>query len=151
MQKTYSAKPLELERTWWLVDANGKTLGRIASEIANVLRGKSKPQFTSHVDCGDFVIVVNAEKLVVSGSKRKSKLYHRHSGYPGGMRVVTYNEMQERRPGKVLEIAVKGMLPKTSLGREQLTKLHVYAGPEHPHSAQKPVQYVSPVKNEVVS
>jgi len=151
MQKTYSAKPLELERKWWLVDASGKTLGRIASEIANVLRGKNKPQFTSHVDCGDFVIVVNAERLVVSGSKRKSKLYHRHSGYPGGMKVVTYNEMQERRPGKVLEIAVKGMLPKTSLGREQLTKLHIYAGSEHPHAAQKPVQYISPVKNEVVS
>jgi large subunit ribosomal protein L13 len=151
MQKTYSAKPLELERTWWLVDATGKTLGRLSTEIANLLRGKNKPQFTSHIDSGDFVIVVNAEKIVVTGAKRTQKLYHRHSGYPGGMRVVTFREMQERRPGKVLEIAVKGMLPKTSLGRAQLTKLHVYAGTEHPHSAQKPVEYTSPAKEEVVS
>jgi large subunit ribosomal protein L13 len=144
--KTYSAKPLELERTWWLIDAEGKTLGRISTEIANLLRGKNRPQYTPHVDSGDFVIVVNVDKVKVSGNKRNAKLYHRHSGYPGGMKVVTFRQMQERSPGKVLEIAVKGMLPKTTLGRAQFGKLHVYAGPEHPHSAQKPVPYVSKVE-----
>jgi large subunit ribosomal protein L13 len=142
MKKTYSAKPLELERAWWVIDAEGETLGRVATEIANLLRGKGKPQFTTHIDTGDFVIVVNADKIKVTGKKFTAKLYRRHTHYPGGLRTVTFREMQERRPGKVLEIAVKGMLPRTSLGRVQFGKLHVYAGGEHPHVAQKPVPYV---------
>lgn len=147
--KTYSAKPLELERTWWLIDAEGQTLGRLASTIANLLRGKHKPQFTPNVDSGDFVVVINADKVRVTGKKltggrdKGAKLYHRHSGYPGGMRVVTMSEMLERRPHKVLEIAVKGMLPHTSLGRQQYTKLKVYAGAEHPHAAQQPKVFES--------
>ena len=140
--KTYSAKPLELERTWWVLDAEGKTLGHVAIEVANLLRGKGKPQFTTHVDTGDFVIVVNADKIRVTGQKFTDKLYRRHTSYPGGLRTVTFREMQERRPGKVIEIAVKGMLPHNSLGRAQFNKLFVYAGLEHPHAAQKPVPYV---------
>lgn len=139
--KTYSAKPLELERTWWVLDAEGKTLGHVAIEVANLLRGKGKPQYTTHVDTGDFVVVVNADKIRVTGQKFTDKLYRRHTSYPGGLRTVTFREMQERRPGKVVEIAVKGMLPHNSLGRAQFNKLFVYAGSEHPHSAQKPVPY----------
>ena len=139
--KTYSAKPLELERVWWVIDAEGMTLGRLSAEIAKLLRGKHKPQFTPHIDTGDFVIVINADKVKVTGKKMTDKLYHRHSHYPGGMRVVTFRDMLEHRPAKPIEIAVKGMLPHTSLGRQQFTKLFVYSGAEHPHAAQKPVPY----------
>jgi large subunit ribosomal protein L13 len=136
--KTYSAKPGEITREWYLVDAEGKTLGRLATQIADALRGKRKPEYTPHIDTGDFVIVVNAEKISVTGAKRTEKLYHRHSGYPGGMRTRTLNDMLERRPEEVIRLAVKGMLPRNRLARKQLTKLKVYAGPDHPHSAQKP-------------
>ena len=136
--KTYSAKPGEIQRDWVLVDAEGKTLGRLATQIADTLRGKQKPQYTPHVDTGDFVIVVNAEKIQVTGNKLDQKRYYRHSGYPGGLRSRTLREQLERRPTEVLRVAVKGMLPKNRLARQQLTKLKIYAGPEHPHEAQNP-------------
>jgi large subunit ribosomal protein L13 len=136
--KTYSAKPGEITREWYLVDAEGKTLGRLATQIADTLRGKRKPQFTPHVDTGDFVIVVNAEKIQVTGNKLDQKRYYRHSGYPGGIRSRTLREQLERRPTEVLRVAVKGMLPKNRLARQQITKLKIYAGPEHPHEAQNP-------------
>ena len=136
--KTYSAKPGEVARKWWIVDADGKNLGRLASEISIVLRGKNKPQYTPHVDTGDFVVVVNAEKIAVTGNKLDGKVYYRHSGYPGGLKSRTLGEMLERRPSEVLRKAVKGMLPKNRLAARQLTKLKIYAGPEHPHAAQKP-------------
>ena len=136
--KTYNAKPGEITRDWYVVDADGKTLGRLATAIADTLRGKNKPQYTPHVDTGDFVVVVNAEKIAVTGNKREQKRYYRHSGYPGGLRSRTLNDMLERRPEEVVRLAVKGMLPRTRLGRAQLRKLKVYAGPEHPHAAQKP-------------
>ncbi|HEY2209035.1 MAG TPA: 50S ribosomal protein L13 [Gaiellaceae bacterium] len=136
--KTYSAKPGEVTREWYLVDAEGKTLGRLATQIADTLRGKRKPQFTPHVDTGDFVIVVNAEKIAVTGNKLDQKRYYRHSGYPGGLRSRTLREQLNRRPTEVLRVAVKGMLPKNRLARQQITKLKIYAGPEHPHEAQNP-------------
>jgi large subunit ribosomal protein L13 len=136
--KTYSAKPGEITREWYLVDAEGKTLGRLATQIADTLRGKRKPQFTPHVDTGDFVVVVNAEKIQVTGNKLDQKRYYRHSGYPGGLRSRTLREQLERRPTEVLRVAVKGMLPKNRLARQQITKLKIYAGPEHPHEAQNP-------------
>ncbi len=136
--KTYSAKPGEVTREWYLVDAEGKTLGRLATQIADTLRGKRKPQYTPHVDTGDFVIVVNAEKIAVTGNKLDQKRYYRHSGYPGGIRSRTLREQLERRPTEVLRVAVKGMLPKNRLARQQITKLKIYAGPEHPHEAQNP-------------
>ena len=136
--KTWNAKPGEVERRWYLVDAEGKTLGRLATQIADMLRGKGKPEYTPHVDTGDFVIVVNAEKISVTGQKRTEKMYYRHSGYPGGLKSRTLNDMLERRPEEVIRLAVKGMLPKNRLARKQLTKLKVYAGPEHPHAAQQP-------------
>jgi large subunit ribosomal protein L13 len=136
--KTYSAKPGEVTREWYLVDAEGKTLGRLATQIADTLRGKQKPQYTPHVDTGDFVIVVNAEKIQVTGNKLDQKRYYRHSGYPGGLRSRTLREQLERRPTEVLRVAVKGMLPKNRLARQQITKLKIYAGPEHPHEAQNP-------------
>ena len=136
--KTYSAKPGEITRDWYVVDAEGQTLGRLATQIADRLRGKGKPQFTHHVDTGDFVIVVNAEKIAVTGNKRQAKLYYRHSGYPGGLRSRTLAEQLDRRPTEVIRAAVKGMLPRNRLARQQLTKLKVYAGPEHPHDAQNP-------------
>jgi large subunit ribosomal protein L13 len=136
--KTYSAKPGEVPRRWWVVDAEGKNLGRLASEIAVVLRGKNKPQYTPHVDTGDFVVVVNAQKIAVTGNKLRGKIYYRHSGYPGGLKSRTLGEMLERRPNEVLRKAVKGMLPKNRLAAKQLGKLKIYAGPEHPHTAQKP-------------
>ncbi len=136
--KTYVATPQDRERNWLLVDAEGQTLGRLATQIADALRGKRKPNYTPHVDTGDFVVVVNAEKIAVTGDKRHAKLYHRHSGYPGGLKTRTLNDMLERRPEEVIRRAVKGMLPRTRLGRQQLRKLKVYAGPEHPHAAQKP-------------
>jgi large subunit ribosomal protein L13 len=136
--KTYSAKPGEVDRNWWVVDAEGKNLGRLASEIANVLRGKNKPQYTPHVDTGDFVVVVNAQKIAVTGNKLAGKIYYRHSGYPGGLKSETLGHLLGRRPNEVLRKAVKGMLPKNRLAAQQLTKLKIYAGPKHPHSAQKP-------------
>ena len=136
--KTYVATPATRERNWLVVDATGQTLGRLATQIATALRGKNKPEFTPHCDTGDFVIVVNAEKISVTGNKREQKRYYRHSGYPGGLRSRTLNEMLDRRPEEVIRKAVKGMLPRNRLGRAQLTKLKVYAGPDHPHAAQKP-------------
>ena len=136
--KTYSAKTGELTREWYVVDADGKTLGRLATQIADRLRGKGKPQYTPHVDTGDFVVVVNAEKIAVTGNKLDDKLYHRHSGYPGGLKVRPLREQLERRPTEVLRKAVKGMLPKNRLARQQLTKLKIYVGPDHPHEAQAP-------------
>jgi large subunit ribosomal protein L13 len=136
--KTYSAKPGEVTREWFLVDAEGQILGRLATQIADTLRGKRKPQFTPHVDTGDFVIVVNADKIAVTGNKLDQKMYHRHSGYPGGLRSRTLREQLDRRPTEVIRAAVKGMLPKNRLARQQLTKLKVYAGPEHPHVSQNP-------------
>ena len=125
-------------RAWWVVDATGKPLGRLASEVAHVLRGKHKPQYTPHEDTGDFVVVVNAEKIAVTGTKLDDKLYYRHSGYPGGLRSRPLREQLDRRPTEVLRLAVKGMLPRNKLSRRQLTKLKIYAGPEHPHAAQEP-------------
>ena len=136
--KTYVANSTTRERNWLVVDANGQTLGRLATQIADALRGKRKPEYTPHVDTGDFVIVVNAEKISVSGNKRAEKRYYRHSGYPGGIKSRTLEEMLERRPEEVIRLAVKGMLPRNRLARKQLTKLKVYAGPEHPHVAQQP-------------
>jgi large subunit ribosomal protein L13 len=136
--KTYSAKPREIEQSWYLVDAEGETLGRLATEIADVLRGKRKPAYTPHVDTGDFVVVVNAEKIRVTGKKLEQKIYYRHSGYPGGLRQRTLAEQLQRRPEEVIRKAVKGMLPKNRLAAAQLRKLKVYAGPEHPHEAQNP-------------
>ena len=136
--KTYTAKPGEIERRWHVVDAEGQTLGRLATRIADVLRGKDKPVYTPHVDTGDFVIVVNAEKIAVTGKKLDDKIYYRHSGYPGGIKQRTLREQLERRPTEVLRVAVKGMLPKNKLAARQLVKLKIYAGPEHPHTAQDP-------------
>ena len=136
--KTYVATPADRERNWLIVDASGQTLGRLATQIADSLRGKRKPTYTPHVDTGDFVIVVNAEKIAVTGNKRADKRYYRHSGYPGGLKSRTLNDMLERRPEEVIRLAVKGMLPRNRLARKQLTKLKVYAGPEHPHVAQQP-------------
>lgn len=136
--KTYSAKPGEIERKWWVVDAQGKNLGRLASRIAVVLRGKNKAQYTAHVDTGDFVVVVNAGKVAVTGRKLTDKRYYRHSGYPGGLRMRTLGQMLDTRPTEVLRSAVKGMLPKNRLAARQLMKLKIYAGPTHPHVAQQP-------------
>tara|TARA_Y100000766_G_scaffold243454_1_gene222220 strand:- start:835 stop:1266 length:432 start_codon:yes stop_codon:yes gene_type:complete len=139
MNKTTTPSLESLERTWFLVDADGKTLGRLATKIANVLRGKNKPSFTPHLDTGDFVIVVNAEKIEVSGKKSSQKLYRRHSGRPGGMKIEKFETLQGRIPERIIEQAVKGMLPHNSLGRQQFRKLKVYKGSEHPHNAQNPV------------
>jgi large subunit ribosomal protein L13 len=136
--KTYNAKPGEVTRDWYVVDASGQTLGRLATQIADTLRGKNKPQYTPHVDTGDFVIVVNAEKIQVTGNKLDQKRYYRHSGYPGGIRSRSLREQLERRPTEVLRTAVKGMLPKNRLAARQLTKLKIYVGPDHPHEAQAP-------------
>ena len=138
MRTTYIAKPGEVDRKWYVVDAEGKTLGRLAAEVAKVLRGKNKPTFTPHVDTGDHVIVLNADKVVLTGKKLVQKTYFRHSGYPGGTTFTTAGKMLETRPERVVEMAVKGMLPKNSLGRKMFTKLKVYAGAEHPHAAQMP-------------
>ena len=136
--KTYMASPATIERKWYVVDATGYTLGRLASEVAKVLRGKNKAVFTPHIDTGDYVIVVNADKIKVTGKKLDQKIYYRHSEYVGGMKETTLREMMAKKPDKVVELAVKGMLPKGPLGRQMYTKLHVYAGPEHNHQAQKP-------------
>jgi len=136
--RTYTAKPKEIEQRWYVVDADGQTLGRLATRIADTLRGKRKPQYTAHVDTGDFVVVINAEKIAVTGKKLEQKRYYRHSGYPGGLRSRTLAEQLERRPTEVLRTAVKGMLPRNRLARRQITKLRVYAGPTQPHEAQNP-------------
>ncbi len=136
--KSYMASPATIERKWYVVDATGHTLGRLSSEIAAVLRGKNKPTFTPHIDTGDYVIVVNADKIKVTGKKMEQKIYYNHSDYPGGMRETTLAEMMAKKPTEVIRLAVKGMLPKGPLGRSMITKLHVYAGPEHAHAAQKP-------------
>ena len=136
--QTYMANPDKIERKWYVVDADGCTLGRLASGVASVLRGKNKPQFTPHVDTGDYVIIVNADKIKVTGKKMDQKIYYYHSDYVGGMKETTLKEMMAKKPEKVVELAVKGMLPKGPLGREMYTKLFVYAGPEHKHAAQKP-------------
>ena len=135
---TYMANPAKIERKWYVVGAEGQTLGRLASEVAKVLRGKNKPVFTPHIDTGDYVIVINAEKITVTGKKLDQKIYYNHSEYVGGMKETTLREMMAKKPEKVIELAVKGMLPKGPLGRSMITKLHVYAGAEHPHAAQKP-------------
>jgi large subunit ribosomal protein L13 len=140
LMKTYVATPKDRERNWLLVDAEGLTLGRLATQIADALRGKRKPTYTPHVDVGDFVVVVNAEKISVTGNKLREKMYYRHSGYPGGLKKRTLSDMLERRPEEVIRLAVRGMLPKNRLARKQLTKLKIYAGPEHPHVAQKPTK-----------
>ena len=136
--KSFMASPATIERKWYVVDATDMTLGRLASEVAKVLRGKNKPTFTPHIDTGDYVIVVNAEKIKVTGKKLDQKVYYHHSEYVGGMKETTLREMLAKKPEKVIELAVKGMLPKGSLGREMYTKLYVYAGPDHKHQAQKP-------------
>ena len=136
--QTYMANPDKIERKWYVVDAEGCTLGRLASGVASVLRGKNKPQFTPHVDTGDYVIVVNADKIKVTGKKMDQKIYYNHSDYVGGMRETTLREMMAKKPEKVVELAVKGMLPKGPLGRSMINKLHVYAGPDHEQAAQKP-------------
>ncbi|KAF1683758.1 50S ribosomal protein L13 [Veillonella sp. R32] len=138
MKTTYMANPNTVERKWYVVDAEGKTLGRLAAEVAKVLRGKNKPTFTPHVDTGDHVIVINAEKVRFTGKKLTQKIYFRHSGYPGGSRFVTLGNMLEKHPERVVEMAVRGMLPKNKLGAQIYRKLNVYAGSEHPHAAQKP-------------
>lgn len=135
---TYMAKPNEVQRDWYVVDAAGQTLGRLASEIAKILRGKHKPTFTPHVDTGDFVIVVNAEKVELTGKKLDQKKYYHHSGYPGGLKETTYRKLMDKKPELVIEKAVKGMIPHNKLGRQIIKKLKVYAGPDHPHQAQQP-------------
>ena len=136
--QTYMANPDKIERKWYVVDAEGCTLGRLASGVASVLRGKNKPIFTPHMDCGDYVIIVNADKIKVSGKKLDQKIYYHHSDYVGGMKETTLKEMMAKKPEKVIELAVKGMLPKGPLGRQMYTKLFVYAGPDHKHAAQQP-------------
>jgi len=137
--KTWNAKPNELEKRWYVVDADGKTLGRLSTLIADTIRGKTKPTYTPHVDTGDFVIVVNAEKIAVTGKKLDKKIYYRHSGYPGGLKERTLRQQLDKRPTDVIRLAVKGMLPKNKLASAQLTKLKIYAGPDHPHEAQAPM------------
>lgn len=139
--KTFSAKPLEVTRKWYLIDATGATLGRLAVAAADILRGKNKPQYTPNVDTGDFVIIINADKITVSGKKETDKMYRSHSGYPGGFKEISFKDMMERAPERAIEKAVKGMLPHSTLGAEQFQKLKVYAGSEHPHAAQKPEVY----------
>ena len=136
--KTWNAKASDIEQRWYVVDADGQTLGRLATRIADTLRGKNKPQYTPHVDTGDFVVVVNAERIAVTGKKLDEKMYYRHSGYPGGLRARSLRTQLDRQPAEVLRKAVKGMLPRNRLSRAQLTKLKIYAGPEHPHEAQAP-------------
>lgn len=144
--KTYSAKPLEVERKWYVIDAEGKTLGRLATVAANILRGKNKPTYTPNVDTGDFVIVINADKIKVTGKKETDKIYYHHTMYPGGLKSISFKDLMEKDPTKAIEKAVKGMLPHNTLGAAQFNKLNVYAGPEHPHAAQKPEVYEMEVK-----
>ena len=139
--KSYIAKPAELERKWYVIDAEDKTLGKIASEVASILRGKKKPIYTPHVDTGDYVIVINAEKVRVTGKKEEQKIYKSHSGYPGGLKETTLRELRAKKPEEIIRHAVKGMMPKGKLGRQMFKKLKVYAGPEHPHTAQNPEEW----------
>ncbi|MDD2215686.1 MAG: 50S ribosomal protein L13 [Eubacteriales bacterium] len=136
--KSFIAKPHEVERKWYIIDAEGKTLGRLSTEVASILRGKRKPIFTPHVDTGDYVIVINAEKVQVTGKKREDKIYKHHTGFPGGLRQIPFEKLQAKKPEEIIRHAVKGMMPKGKLGRQMFMKLKVYAGPEHKHSAQKP-------------
>ena len=136
--KTFSAKPETVKRDWYVIDATDKVLGRLSTEVARRLRGKHKPEYTPHVDTGDYIVVVNADKIRVTGAKASDKMYHQHTGYIGNMKSLSFEEMQQNAPGRVLELAVKGMLPKNPLGRAMYRKLKVYAGPEHQHSAQQP-------------
>jgi large subunit ribosomal protein L13 len=138
LTKTYSAKAEDIEHEWWVVDATDQTLGRLATQIASLLRGKHKPTFTPHVDCGDYVVVINAERIHVTGQKLDQKMYYRHSGYPGGLKTISLRDQLKKRPERVIESAVRGMLPKNRLGRRIRAKLKVYAGPDHPHAGQKP-------------
>jgi len=138
--KTYVPKPSEIGRKWYLVNAEGKILGRLSSRIAQILSGKDKPTYTPHLDVGDFVVVINAEKVKVTGNKEEKKIYYRHSGYPGGLKERTYQELLDKKPQDIIRKAVRGMLPKSKLGRQMFQKLKVYAGPQHPHQAQKPEQ-----------
>ncbi|GAA0963398.1 MULTISPECIES: 50S ribosomal protein L13 [Frigoribacterium] len=141
MTRTFSPKPADVQPNWLIIDANDVVLGRLASHVAALLRGKHKPTFAPHMDMGDFVIVINADKVALTGSKLAEKLYYRHSGYPGGLTATTYSEMVEKHPTRAVEKAIRGMLPKNSLGRAQIKKLKVYAGAEHPHAAQQPTVY----------
>jgi large subunit ribosomal protein L13 len=136
--KTWTPNPTKLERQWWVVDANGQTLGRLATQVSRLLHGKHKPEFAPHADTGDFVIIINAKQVAVTGRRMTQKMYYRHSGYPGGLTTTSLKDMLDRHPNRVIELAVKGMLPKNRLGRHLFTKLKVYAGAEHPHEAQKP-------------
>jgi large subunit ribosomal protein L13 len=138
--KTLSAKPESVKRDWYVVDASGKTLGRLSSEIAKRLRGKHKPEYTPHVDTGDYIVVVNADKVTVTGKKAEDKKYYHHTGFPGGIKETNFNKLQQSKPTKVIELAVKGMMPRNPLGRAMLSKLKIYAGAEHPHTAQQPQQ-----------
>ncbi|MQX54950.1 50S ribosomal protein L13 [Alcanivorax sediminis] len=138
--KTYSAKPESVKRDWYVVDASGKTLGRLATEVASRLRGKHKPEYTPHVDTGDYIVVINAEKVAVTGNKANDKMYYRHTGYPGGLKEANFATLQAEKPEMIIEKAVKGMLPRNPLGRDMYRKLKVYAGSEHPHTAQQPQQ-----------
>lgn len=136
--KSFIQKPAEVERKWYVLDAEGKTLGRLCSEAASILRGKKKPTYTPHVDCGDYVIIINAEKVAVTGKKRQEKIYKHHTGYPGGLREITFDKLQKKNPEEIIRHAVKGMLPNGALGRQMFKKLKVYQGAEHEHNAQKP-------------
>lgn len=136
--RTYSAKPHEVKREWFEINAEGKVLGRVATEIARRLRGKHKAEYTPHVDTGDYIVVINAEKIIVTGKKTDDKMYYRHTGHPGGIKETSFRKLQQHKPGRVIELAVKGMLPKGPLGRDMYRKLKVYAGTEHPHTAQQP-------------
>lgn len=138
LMKTYSAKPAEVQQDWFLVDATDKTLGRLATEVAARLRGKHKPEYTPHVDTGDYIVIVNAEKIRVTGKKATDKMYHHHTGYPGGLKSISFNKLIDKAPERVIQSAVKGMLPKNPLGRAMFGKLKVYAGGDHPHQAQQP-------------
>ena len=140
MATTYSAKAADIKRNWFIVDASGKTLGRLASQVASVLKGKTKPVYTTHVDTGDFVIIVNADRIHLTGKKLDQKTYYRHSGYPGGLKAITAGRLMKTKPEQVLKMAIQGMLPKTQLGKSMLSKLKVYAGDKHPHAAQQPVE-----------
>ena len=140
--KTFSAKPETVQRDWYVVDAGGKTLGRLAVEIASRLRGKHKVEYTPHVDTGDYIVVINAEKITVTGNKAKDKMYHHHTGFPGGIKSISFNKLIDKAPQRVIETAVKGMLPKNSLGRAMFKKLKVFVGPEHSHQAQQPKELV---------
>lgn len=140
--KTYNVRASEIQKDWWIVDATEQTLGRLATEIARVLRGKHKPTFTPHLDMGDFVVIVNAEKIVVTGNKERQKIYRKHSGFPGGMHETKLSDMRAKHPDRIIQEAVKGMLPHTSLGRAQMKKLKIYAGSEHPHEAQQPKELI---------